>query len=78
VSGNDHDPQFRDIADHLGAILWISDPDGERMLFCSQAYETMWGRPVAELYSEAESWMEGVHPTTGSGCSPRGTGAGRA
>jgi PAS domain S-box-containing protein len=62
VSGNDHDPQFRDIADHLGAILWISDPDGERMLFCSQAYETMWGRPVAELYADAESWMEGVHP----------------
>ncbi len=62
VSGNDHDTHFRDIADNLGAILWITDPEGRRMIYCSRAYETMWGRPLSQLYAEPESWMDGVHP----------------
>ena len=61
-SGTGLDDHLRDLADHLSSALWVIDPDGSRMLYCSGAYETLWGRPLEELYADPESWLEGVHP----------------
>ena len=32
------------------------------MLYCSPAYERLWGRPVDALLADPSSWLEGVHP----------------
>jgi PAS domain-containing protein len=61
-SGNGLDDHLRDLADHLSSALWVIDPDGSRMLYCSGAYETLWGRPLEELYADPGSWIAGVHP----------------
>ena len=61
-SGKGLDDHLRDLADHLSSALWVIGPDGSRMLYCSGAYETLWGRPLEELYADPDSWIAGVHP----------------
>ncbi len=61
-SGKGLDDPIRDLADHVRAVLWVVSPDGDRMLYCSPAYERLWGRPVDALLADPSSWLEGVHP----------------
>ena len=61
-SGKGLDDPIRDLADHVRAVLWVISPDGDRMLYCSPAYERLWGRPVETLLADPSSWLEGVHP----------------
>jgi PAS domain S-box-containing protein len=61
-SSTDHDSVFRDLVDNLRAVFWAVPPDGSSILYCSPAYEGMWGRGLAELYAAPESWLEAVHP----------------
>jgi PAS domain S-box-containing protein len=32
------------------------------VIYCSPAYEELWGRSVASLYADPRSWLEAVHP----------------
>ena len=58
----DHDAVFRDLVDNLRAVFWAAPPDGSSILYCSPAYEDIWGRSVVELYADPRSWLEAVHP----------------
>ena len=60
-SDTDHDAVFRDLVDNLRAVFWAAPPDGSSILYCSPAYEDIWGRSVAELYADPRSWLEAVH-----------------
>ena len=57
-SRTDHDAVFRDLADNLRAILWIVAPDRSSVLYCSPAYERLWGRP---LTASPEDRLDAVH-----------------
>jgi PAS domain S-box-containing protein len=54
--------RFRQIAENIGEVFWMSDPQKSRMLYVSKAYERIWGRPVASVYSEPKSFMDAIHP----------------
>ncbi|MEX2616172.1 MAG: PAS domain S-box protein [Alphaproteobacteria bacterium] len=54
--------RFRQIAENLNDVFWISDPDTTRIEYVSPAYETIWGRPVEELYRNPRSFMDAIHP----------------
>jgi PAS domain S-box-containing protein len=61
-SRTDHDAVFRDLVDNLRAVFWVVSPDGGSVVYCSPAYEELWGRSVASLYAEPRSWLDAVHP----------------
>ena len=61
-SRTDHDAVFRDLVDHLRAVFWVASPDRSAMLYCSPAYEELWGRTVASLYDAPRSRLDAVHP----------------
>jgi PAS domain S-box-containing protein len=54
--------RFRQLAEHVNAVFWMSDPHKSRVLYVSPAYETVWGRSCSSLYREPRSFLEAVHP----------------
>lgn len=53
--------KFRQLAENINEVFWMTDPDKNRMIYLSPAYEKIWGRPCASVYAEPKSWMDAVH-----------------
>lgn len=47
---------------HLPAIVWIRDTKTEEMLFLSDAYESIMGRPAAAMQENPMDWLNAIHP----------------
>lgn len=58
----DSEERFRQLAENVQEVFWISDPDKGTMHYISPAYETVWGRTCASLYKEPITWVEALHP----------------
>jgi len=54
--------QFRQMADTIGEVFWLTSPATHTLLYVSPAFEGIWGRSCAELYREPRLWMEAVLP----------------
>jgi PAS domain S-box-containing protein len=54
--------RFRQIAENIQEVFWMSDLDFTKMFYVSPAYEEIWGRKTAELYNNPKSWMDAIHP----------------
>ena len=54
--------RFRELAETIQEVFWVTDPDKNAILYVSPAYETIWGRPCASVYASPRSWMEAIHP----------------
>jgi PAS domain S-box-containing protein len=53
--------QFRQFAKHIQDVFWITSHDGQDILYVSPAFETIWGRPLEELYQNPHPQFLGVH-----------------
>jgi PAS domain S-box-containing protein len=53
--------RYRQIAENIREVFWISDPDLSRMIYVSPAYERVWGKTCESLYANPKSWVESVH-----------------
>lgn len=54
--------RFRQLAENIREVFWITDPTKRQMIYVSPGYETIWGRTCESLYSTPESWIEALHP----------------
>jgi PAS domain S-box-containing protein len=54
--------KFRQIAENIREVFWITEPDKNKMIYISPAYETIWGRSCESLYQSAQNWVEAIHP----------------
>ncbi|MEX2467157.1 MAG: PAS domain S-box protein [Gemmatimonadota bacterium] len=54
--------RFRQIAEHIDAVFWITPPDKSRMEYVSPAYTKVWGRSPEALYRDPATWLEAVLP----------------
>ena len=54
--------RFRQLAENIPQVFWLLDPVGREMLYCSAAYEVVWGRSCAGLFADLHSWIDAVHP----------------
>ena len=54
--------KFRQLAEHIDAVFWVSDLDKDEMAYISPAYETVWGRTRESLYAAPISFVEAIHP----------------
>jgi two-component system cell cycle sensor histidine kinase/response regulator CckA len=52
--------RFRQIAENLEEVLWLTDPSKASMLYISPAYERIWGRSCQSLYDEPRSWLDAI------------------
>jgi PAS domain S-box-containing protein len=53
--------RFRELAENVDEIFWITTPEKNQMHYVSPAYETVWGRTCASLYADPRTWLEAVH-----------------
>lgn len=53
--------RFREIAENLGDVVWLAEPDLRTNLYVNHAYERIWGRTPTSLVNDPESFLEGVH-----------------
>ena len=54
--------RFRELAETIEDVFWITVPDKQQMIYVSPAYEKVWGRSVDSLYRNPFSWTESIHP----------------
>jgi PAS domain S-box-containing protein len=54
--------RFRQLAENIREVFWVSDPRKEEVLYVSPAYEQIWGHTRESLYERADSYLEAVHP----------------
>ncbi len=54
--------RFRQMAETIEEMFWITNADLSEMLYVSPAYEKIWGRSVDSLYADPKSFLDAVHP----------------
>jgi PAS domain S-box-containing protein len=54
--------RFRQLAENINEVFWISTPDKHEVLYVSPAYEEIWGRSRESLYERADSYLDCIHP----------------
>ena len=61
-TSRESEERFRQIAESIDEVFWITPPDKNRMIYVSPAYEKIWGRPCADLYVNPRNWLAAIHP----------------
>ncbi|HYP26450.1 MAG TPA: MASE1 domain-containing protein [Blastocatellia bacterium] len=54
--------RFRQLAENINEVFWISDPHKPEMLYISPGYEQVWGRSRESLYERPASYLEAIRP----------------
>lgn len=54
--------KFRQLAETVEEVFWMSNAEFNQVLYVSPAYEQMWGRSCQSLYADFNSFIEAVHP----------------
>lgn len=55
------DERFRQLADNIEEVFWMSNPEKTEILYVSPSYETIWGRSCQSLYENPRQWIEAIH-----------------
>jgi len=58
----DSETRFRQIAENVREVLWVTDPAKSQMLYVSPAYQRVWGRGVDDLLRNPLSFVDAIHP----------------
>jgi diguanylate cyclase (GGDEF)-like protein/PAS domain S-box-containing protein len=53
--------RFRQLAENIDEVFWMSNPEKTVMLYVSPGYETIWGRSCQSLYDNPRQWLEAIH-----------------
>lgn len=56
------DEKFRQLASNISSVLWITNPQKDRMIYISPAYERVWGRSCESLSASAKEWLDAIVP----------------
>lgn len=54
--------KFRQLAETITEVFWISSPDLTKILYISPAYETIWGKTCKSLYENPMSFLDSIRP----------------
>ena len=54
--------KFRQLAENIREVFWMSTPAADKILYVSPAYEEVWGRTRESVYGDPMSWAAAIHP----------------
>lgn len=57
---SESEERFRQLAENINEVFWISTPDWEKILYISPAYEQIWEHTCESLYEDANTWWQNV------------------
>ncbi len=53
--------RFRQLAENIEEVFWITSADGHALVYVSPSYETIWGRSRESLYQNPMEWLAAIH-----------------
>lgn len=59
---NRSDERFRQIAENIREVFWITEPQNNKLVYISPAYEEVWGRSCKSLSEVSRTWLDTIHP----------------
>ncbi len=54
--------RFRELAENIAEVFWLTDPAKNEMLYVSPTYEKIWARSRQSLYETPNHWFDAIHP----------------
>ncbi len=54
--------KFRQLAENIQAVFWMTDLHNQQVLYVSKAYETIWQRSCQSVYQNFSDWLEAIYP----------------
>lgn len=54
--------RFRQLAENIQDVFWLFDPETEKLLYVSPAYEQIWGRRCASVCGRMQNWIDAIVP----------------
>lgn len=54
--------KFRQLAENIHEVFWISDPETSQIIYISPAYAEIWGLPCNTVYDNPKSFMDAIYP----------------
>ena len=54
--------RFRQIAETIHDVFWMTTPASGKMIYISPAYERIWQRELADLSAHPQEWADAIHP----------------
>ena len=54
--------RFRQLAENLHQVFWMSDLKTSQIIYISPAYEEIWGLSCASLYENPKSFIDSIYP----------------
>lgn len=58
----DSEVNFRQLADNIADVFWMTSADMQNMHYISPAYERIWGRSMEDLHANPKRWVEAILP----------------
>jgi diguanylate cyclase (GGDEF)-like protein/PAS domain S-box-containing protein len=59
---HESEERFRQLAENIQEVFWMTNVEKSRMLYISPGYERIWGRSCQSLYENPREWLEAIHP----------------
>src|SRR5712692_4593366 len=53
--------KFRQLAENIGEVFWMTTPAMDEVLYVSPAYESVWGRSLESVRQRPQSFMDAIH-----------------
>lgn len=54
--------RFRQIAENIREVFWITEPPDNKLIYISPAYEEVWSRTCSSLPEISQMWRDTIHP----------------
>lgn len=61
IALRDSEERFRQIAENLPEVIWMTSLDTSETIFVSKQYEKIWGLSCESVYQEPHSWINAIH-----------------
>jgi len=53
--------KFRQLAENITEVFWITDPTKKKILYVSPAYEVIWGQTYDNVVQSQRNWLDAIH-----------------
>jgi PAS domain S-box-containing protein len=57
----DSELRFRQLAENIQEVFWMSSATGDELLYVSPGYERIWQRSMNSLFENRMGWLEAIH-----------------
>lgn len=59
---NESELRFRQIAENIGEVFWMTDSRSNKLIYVSPAFESIWGITTKQIYEDNGLFLLSIHP----------------